>query len=80
MGKTRSSWTGHPFVALALALPSGVVFAFYKAFPDRKIEPRPGVRAIERSRRERERQRRLVEEAHRRVERIRELLRRASRY
>src|SRR5436305_5037130 len=42
MGKTRSSWLGDPFVAMALALPSGVVFAFYKAFPDRKIEPRPG--------------------------------------
>jgi hypothetical protein len=42
MEKTRSSWIGHHFVAMALALPSGVVFAFYKAFPDRKIEPRPG--------------------------------------
>jgi hypothetical protein len=37
------------------------------------------LRAIERSRTERERQRRLVEEAHKRVERIREQLRRASR-
>jgi hypothetical protein len=36
------------------------------------------LRAIERSREERERQRRLVEEVHRRVERIREQLRRAS--
>jgi hypothetical protein len=42
MGNTRRPWIGHPFVAIALALPSGVVFAFYKTFPDEKIEPRPG--------------------------------------
>lgn len=29
-------------LAVALALPAGVVFAFYEAFPDEKIEPRPG--------------------------------------
>lgn len=29
-------------LAVVLALPAAIVFAFYKAFPDEKIEPRPG--------------------------------------
>jgi len=29
-------------LAVVLALPAAIVFAFYEAFPDQKIEPRPG--------------------------------------